>query len=45
MLNRVEISEDQLNEKSKALYSDLAIPRESTIVINILAEIHRQAAE
>lgn len=45
MLNRVEISEDQLNEKSKALYSELAIARESSIVINILTEIHRQAEE
>lgn len=45
MLNRVEISEDQLNEKSKALYLGLAIARESSTVINVLTEIHRQAEE
>lgn len=43
MLNRVGISENQPNEKSKALYSELAIAMESSIVSNILAEIQSEA--
>lgn len=41
ILNRVGISENQPNEKSKALYSEPARAMESSIVSNILAEIQR----
>lgn len=42
-MSKVEIGEDKPNEKSKTIYSELAVSRESTIVINALTEIHRQA--